>query len=223
MHSPFRDYASHQLDSLPRPWLRLPPRVFVVVCMQSLLPLISRRWSPYAFCAKTRVEPEKLALCFEAARWAPSSYNQQPWHIIYADKYVDPAAHARVLSFMVDFNQSWAENAPVVGIVATRRESEISKQLNPHAGYDCGAAMAYLTMQATELGLHVHQMAGFDLERATNETVMPEGYSAITMFAMGYVADDAQFLSTLLQERNEKQKERVRKELDQVVSAAAFK
>lgn len=189
-----------------------------------LNPLITRRWSPYAFCSKTRVEPEKLAACLEAARWAPSSYNEQPWHIVTADLHADPAAHEKMLSFMVEFNQGWAKHAPVVGLIACRKQSQIfAGNPNAHAEYDCGAAMAMFSLQATELGLFVHQMAGFDAAKATAETVLPEGFSVLTMFALGYEASDLSHLSQLYRDRHEKQKARVRKEPAQVSTPAAFK
>jgi nitroreductase len=189
----------------------------------SINALISRRWSPYAFNASKRVEAEKLALCFEAARWAPSSYNEQPWHIVYADKHTDPAAHARILSFMVEFNQSWAQYAPIVGLVARHSKSNVRDGINPHAEYDCGSAMAMLSVQATELGLHVHQMAGFDSQKADVETQLPEGYSTLTVFALGYVAENVDFLPQALKERHEKQRARVRKEVAQVAAPIKFK
>ena len=191
--------------------------------MSALTPLITRRWSPYAFNPTRHVEPEKLMACFEAARWAPSSYNEQPWQFIYADKFADPAGHARMLSFMVEFNQQWAQHAPVIGIISTHRESELFKKPNPHAEYDCGAAMAFFTFQATELGLAVHQMAGFDPDKATNELDLPDGYKALTIFAVGYTAEDSSFLPEFLQERHKKQQARVRKDLSLVSSAAKFK
>lgn len=111
--------------------------------------LIARRWSPYAFCSKTRVEPEKLAACVEAARWAPSCYNEQPWHIVTADLHTDPAGHAKMVSFMVDFNQGWAKHAPVVGLIASRKQSQLyPEKENSHHHYDCGAAMAMFSVQA---------------------------------------------------------------------------
>ena len=191
--------------------------------MSALTPLISKRWSPYAFSSETRVEPEKLTACFEAARWAPSSYNEQPWHFTYADKFVNPAAHAALVSFLVEFNQQWAKHAPVLAIVSTHKESELFKKPNSHAEYDCGAAVTFFTIQATELGLSVHQMAGFDPIKATNELILPEGYTALTIFAVGYAAEEANFLPEFLQERQEKQKARVRKEFALVASPAQFK
>lgn len=191
--------------------------------MSALTPLITRRWSPYAFASSRPVEPEKLQACFEAARWAPSSYNEQPWHFSYADKAVDPEAHTKFLSFMVEFNQQWAQFAPVLAIISTHRESELFKKPNPHAEYDCGAAVAFFTVQATELGLAVHQMAGFDPVKATAELNLPEGYTALTIFAVGYAADESNFLPEFLQERQEKQKARVRKDLSLVAAPAQFK
>lgn len=191
--------------------------------MSALTPLITKRWSPYAFCPKTRIEPEKLSACFEAARWAPSSYNEQPWHFTYADKFVDPAAHAKILSFLVEFNQQWARHAPVLVLISCHGESELFKKPNPHAEYDCGAAVAFFSIQATEVGLAVHQMAGFDPEKATTDLILPDGYTALTIFAVGYPAQESNFLPEFLQERQEKQKARVRKEFEYVASPAQFK
>lgn len=185
--------------------------------------LLSRRWSPYAFNPGRLVEPEKLALCLEAARWAPSSYNEQPWHIVYADKFSNPEAHARLLSYMVDFNSGWAQHAPVVGLISRRLKSQFQNTPNSHAEYDCGAAMAMLAVQATDLGLHLHQMSGFNPVKADTETKLPEGFSSMTMFALGYLADDVSFLPELYRERNEKQRIRVRKDQGQVSSPAEFK
>ncbi len=195
----------------------------LTIHMSALTPLITRRWSPYAFNSARRVEPEKLMACFEAARWAPSSYNEQPWHFAFADKHIDSDAHAKFLAFMVEFNQQWAQHAPVLAIVSTHRESELFMKPNPHAEYDCGAAVAFFTVQATELGLSVHQMAGFDPIKATQELALPDGYAALTIFAVGYGADDCKFLPEFLQERQEKQKGRVRKDLALVAEAAQFK
>lgn len=124
---------------------------------------------------------------------------------------------------MVEFNQQWAQHAPVIGIVSTRRESELFKKPNHHAEYDCGAAMAFFTFQATELGLSVHQMAGFDPVKATSDLVLPDGYEALTIFAVGYDAEDSSFLPEFLQERQNKQRARVRKEFPLVASSAQFK
>lgn len=191
--------------------------------MNAVTSLITRRWSPYAFCPKTPVESEKLMACFEAARWAPSSYNEQPWYFSYADKFVDPESHAKMVSFMVEFNQQWAQYAPIIGIVSTHRTSELFHKPNQHAEYDCGAAMAFFTFKATELGLSVHQMAGFDPVKATSELNLPNGFEALTIFAVGYAANESSFLPEFLQERQNKQMARVRKEFSLVVSSATFK
>lgn len=94
---------------------------------------------------------------------------------------------------------------------------------NLHAEYDCGAATDFFTFQATELGLAVHQMAGFDQEMATKDLVLPEGYTALTIFAVGYASKESDFLPEFLQKRQETQKARVRKQLTSVASPAHFK
>src|SRR5271168_1775633 len=118
--------------------------------------LIKHRWSPRAFDARP-VEAEKLRSLLEAARWASSSYNAQPWFFIVATKD-DSESYKRVLDTFVEFNQGWAKNAPVLGLTAAKLKFDDGRP-NRHAFHDVGQAMANLVTQAESLGLSVHQMA----------------------------------------------------------------
>ena len=149
--------------------------------------VISRRWSPRAFDSRT-VEPEKLRSLFEAARWAASSYNAQPWYFIVATKD-EPENFKKILDCFVEFNQSWAKNAPVLALSVARLKFEHNGDPNRHAFHDVGQAAANLALQATHLGPQVHQMAGILPDKARQIFGIPDGYEAVAGFAIGYPGD----------------------------------
>jgi nitroreductase len=149
--------------------------------------LLSKRWSPRAFASRP-VEREKLLSLLEAARWAPSSFNEQPWAFILAT-HEQPAEYARVLSCLIEFNQGWAKAAPVLLLGVAHLLLERNQQPNRHGPYDLGAAAANLTMQATAEGLVVHQMAGILPDKARTEFHIPDGWDAMTGIAVGYPGD----------------------------------
>src|SRR5208283_2987605 len=149
--------------------------------------LIQNRWSPRAFSDKP-VSPEILRSLFEAARWTPSSSNEQPWAFIVATKD-DPETHDKILSTLVEFNQAWAKHAPVLAIAVSQMEFARNKTPNRNAFYDTGAAVAHLTAEATSRGLFVHQMAGFDPHKAIEVFHIPKGWEPIAVFAIGYPGD----------------------------------
>ncbi|HTU36280.1 MAG TPA: nitroreductase family protein [Candidatus Acidoferrum sp.] len=146
--------------------------------------ILSERWSPRAFDPRP-VEPEKLRSLFEAARWAASSFNAQPWYFIVATKD-DSENYRKVLESFVEFNQGWAKNAPAVGLSVARLNFEHNSQANRHAFHDVGQAAANLAVEATALGLQVHQMAGILPEKARELFEIPTGYEAVAGFALGY-------------------------------------
>lgn len=148
--------------------------------------LISKRWSPYGFADRDVAESD-LAALFEAARWAASSYNEQPWRYIVARRG-EGEEFARVLSCLVEANQAWARSAPVLalGIAATRFAR--NDRPNKAALHDLGAASAQLTLEATHRGLLVHQMIGIDPDRAREVYDLPENVEALTGLAIGHPA-----------------------------------
>ena len=149
--------------------------------------LLEKRFSPYAFSSRP-VEAEKLHKLFEAARSAPSSYNEQPWRFVVATRE-DSEAFARLLETIIEQNRQWARHAPVLVLSVAKVDFTHNGQPNRHAWYDVGQAAAYLTLQATELGLYVHQMAGFDAGKARQLLNIPEGYEPAAMMAVGYLGD----------------------------------
>ena len=167
--------------------------------------LLRHRWSPRAFDSRP-VEPEKLRAVFEAARWAASSFNAQPWFFIVATKD-DPENFKRVLDCLVEFNQGWAKGAPVVALSVARMKFEHNGEPNRHAFHDVGQAAANLALEATNLGLQIHQMAGILPEKAREIFGIPEGYEAVAGIALGYAGDPAS-LPEKLRERELAPRER---------------
>ena len=145
--------------------------------------VIRARWSPRSFSSR-EVSDEDLKTLLDAARWAASSYNEQPWRFLIARK-TDPG-YDKVLNLLVPFNQAWAKTAPVLIITAAKRTFSHNTDQNFHAWHDVGAALANLFLQATALGLHAHGMAGFDRERAQKELGFPDDFAAVAAVALGY-------------------------------------
>src|SRR5262245_23914817 len=150
-------------------------------------PLIAQRWSPYAF-ADRAVSDDDLRAVFEGARWAASSYNEQPWSYILATK-ANPTEFERLLSCLVEGNQAWAKNAPVLGLGCTSLVFSLNGKPNAAAVHDLGLASASLTLEATARGLYVHQMIGILPDRAREVYRIPEKVQPLTGLAIGYVAD----------------------------------
>src|SRR5688572_2107098 len=149
--------------------------------------LIARRWSPYAF-ADLPVSDADLRSLFEAARWAASSYNEQPWAYVVATK-IDPNGFERLLSCLVEGNQAWAATAPVLALGCTSLQFSLNGKPNAAAVHDLGLASANLTLEATARGLVVHQMIGILPDKARELYRIPEGVEPVTGLAIGYAAD----------------------------------
>ena len=149
--------------------------------------LLRRRWSPRAFSDR-RVDPAIMRSLLEAARWAPSSYNEQPWSFIVATRD-DPVEFGRLLSCLVEGNIQWAQHAPVLMVSVARLYFEDDGKPNRHAFHDVGLAVANLIVQATALGLVVHQMAGIFPDKIRELYGIPEGYEAVAGIALGYPGD----------------------------------
>jgi nitroreductase len=152
-----------------------------------ILHILGRRWSPRAW-ADRPVEAEKIVACLEAARWAASSGNQQPWHFIVATQD-RPDAHRRLLSCVSADNARWACRAPVLMLSVARKASDTDAEPNRYAWHDTGLATAGLMTQATALGLHVRAMGSYSRTKARETFGIPEGFDPVAALAMGYVGD----------------------------------
>ena len=155
--------------------------------MEPIHELLQQRFSPRAFEDRS-VPRETIHSLLEAARWAASSFNEQPWRFIVATKD-DPADFEKLLGCLVPGNQDWAKTAPVLMLSATRLTFTRNDKPNRHAYHDVGLAVSQLIVQATTLGLYVHQMAGFDVDRARQSFGIPEGFDPVAAIAIGYSAE----------------------------------
>ncbi|MEE8602408.1 nitroreductase family protein [Euzebya tangerina] len=145
-------------------------------------PLLADRWSPRAFDADHHLDDEDLAGLFEAARWAPSGNNSQPWRFVVGRR--DDAVHRQLFDALKPGNQTWAGAASVLILAVVNTERPDGSTLR-HAEYDTGGAVALLTVEATHRGLWVHQMAGFSVERAAESIGIDHPYRPLTMIAVG--------------------------------------
>jgi nitroreductase len=148
---------------------------------------LRERWSPRAFSPQP-LDPSDIATLFEAARWAPSSTNAQPWRFL-AVTSGQPEAHAALVNILNRSNQRWAANAPllIVAVAKVTTDSE-PPSVNRHAWYDVGQAVAHLTIQASSMGLSIRQMGGFSPDQARTLFSIPDGYEPVVVIAVGYRA-----------------------------------
>ncbi len=174
--------------------------------------LLARRWSPRAF-AERSVETEKIERLLEAARWASSCFNEQPWVFLIATND-QPAAHNSLLSCLVEGNQVWAKRAPLLMITVAKLHFDHNGHTNRHAIHDVGLAVGNLVVQATTMDLVIHQMAGILPEQIRESYSLLLGYEPVTALAIGYPGD----LTTLPEEfREREQASRSRKTLQEFV------
>ncbi|MGA3170653.1 MAG: nitroreductase family protein [Chthoniobacteraceae bacterium] len=174
--------------------------------------LMRDRWSPRAFLDKP-VEPEKILSILEAARWAPSSSNEQPWHFLLARKE-EPEAFAKLLGCLVEANRVWAKAAPVLLISVAKRTLDHSGKPNRCALHDVGLASENMVLEAVAQGLQAHGMAGIELDKIRGTYALPENFEPIAAWAIGYCGEP-DMLQGPLKERELAPRER--KKLDQFV------
>jgi len=167
--------------------------------------LLKRRWSPRAF-SEQPVGPDMLLTFLDAARWAPSSSNEQPWRFVVATKQ-EPADYDRLLACLLEGNRKWAYRAPVLMLSVARMDFEEDGRPNRHAFHDVGLATENLLLQVSALGLVAHPMAGFDIEKARADLKIPSGYEPVAMIAVGYPGE-LSVLPDYLQQRELKPRER---------------
>lgn len=173
------------------------------------------RWSPRALSG-AGVSVEELMTLFEAARWAPSSYNNQPWRILYARRETEqwPA----FFDLLVEGNQAWAKDAAALLLFVSKETFDFNGKPYPTHSFDTGAAWENLALQATMLGLVTHGMQGFDYERARTELHIPEGFRVEAMIAVGRPGDPTQ----LPEKMREREAPSGRKSLAEITCEGAF-
>lgn len=179
--------------------------------------LLRQRWSPRSFSERP-VPVDVLRSLFEAARWAASCFNDQPWAYIVATND-DAEGFARMASVLVEGNMTWASRAPVLALSVARSNFHHNNTPNRHAFHDVGAASASLTIEATERGLAVHQMGGFFVDRAREVFQIPVAWEPVAAMAMGYPGE----VDTLPEKLRERElAPRTRKPLTEMVMAATW-
>lgn len=180
--------------------------------MEDIHKLIKERYSTVVFSSK-HVEEDKLALLFEAARWAPSAFNEQPWKFIVGIKGKDEN-YENLYNCLMEANQNWAKYAPVLVLSMAQKKSPVTGKPNRFAQYDTGMAVGNLLAQATSLDLYVHQMGGYNVNKAKELFKLGDEYELMAAMAIGYKGDINLFPDDL----NEREsKKRYRKPLDEIL------
>lgn len=178
---------------------------------EGVLPVILERWSPRAFDDRG-VSPADLKVIFEAARWAPSSFNEQPWRFFVGHR--NSETYKKIAETLVPFNQAWATTAPVLILSVAKTRFSHNDSPNNYGVHDLGAADAFITLQAASMGIATHQMAGFDQTKARDAFAIPEVYAIGSVMALGYQGEPS-----ILGEhyRGQEQSPRSRKPLSEIV------
>jgi len=150
-----------------------------------ILDVLAERWSTRIFDPATPIDEQALASALEAARWAPSANNTQPWRFVVARR--GSAAHAQIVDALMGFNQSWATDAAALVVFAS--SAALDGKPLPWAAYDTGQAAAHFTVQAHASGLHTHQMGGFDRDAIAAAFGFGDDIVAVTVMAVGALGD----------------------------------
>lgn len=179
--------------------------------------LIKKRYSTRTF-SEELIDGDVVLSLFEAARWAPSGGNEQPWRFIVAAKN-DPENYWKVFSALADGNKTWAKNAPLLVVGVAKLDRGIDKKLNKYAFYDLSSAVTNLTLQATSKNLYVRQMGGFNPLIIREIFDIPENFEPAVVFAVGYRAEESDMPENI---RQREQTPRTRKPLTEIVFSGKF-
>lgn len=178
-------------------------------------PLFVNRWSPRAMSGE-EISHDDLMGLFEAARWAPSSYNNQPWRFIYAKRNTDH--WQRLFSLLVEGNKIWAKNAAVIVVVISRKNFEFNEKPAITHQFDAGAAWENLALEATSRELVTHGMQGFDFNEARKALGIPDSFDVMAMFAIGKLGQK----ENLPRDLQEREYPSNRKPLEEIVMEGKF-
>jgi nitroreductase len=178
-------------------------------------PILLRRWSPRAMSGEAITEAEMLTL-FEAARWAPSTYNEQEWRFLYARR--DTPQWPLFFNLLIEFNQSWCQRAALLAVVLGHKVFQQNGKENPVHLFDCGSAFENLALQGSAMQLVVHGMQGFDYGKARTTLQVPDDYAVVAMFAVGRPGDPAD----LPESAREREKPSSRKPVQEFICEGGF-
>lgn len=177
-------------------------------------PIFIERWSPRSFLNKD-VPEDVLQSIFEAAHWAPSAANIQPWRFVVARKEAD---REKFHSFIYEGNVAWCDKAPVLTAIVSKTDAEFMGGNNPSHAFDTGAAWGYLALEAAHKGLATHAMGGFDEDKAKEVLNIPENYTVHAVIAIGYQGEK----ETLLDNLQDREKPSDRYEVENIISEGTF-
>ncbi len=177
-------------------------------------PIFLNRWSPRAFSSEP-IDDEVLMSVLEAARWAPSSFNEQPWRFLIARSEED---RVRFVDFLLPMNQAWAKDAPVLLVIISKKTFSHNGTPNKVHHLDAGTASGYLMLQAVQNGLYVHGMAGFDDVKARETLNVPDDFDILAVYAIGQRGETSQ----LPEEMQEREVPSGRKPLSELVMEGGF-
>ncbi|MCW8886770.1 MAG: nitroreductase family protein [Motiliproteus sp.] len=174
-----------------------------------------QRWSPRAFTGEAIREDQLMSL-FEAARWAPSCFNEQPWRFLYAQR--DSSDWQLFLDLLMEGNQAWAENSSALIVVLSKKSFSHNGKPNGTHSFDCGAAWQNIALQAALMGLATHGMAGIHYQRIADELNVPDDFNVEMMIAVGVPAS----ADTLEESLREREKPSDRKAVTETCFAGRF-
>jgi nitroreductase len=177
--------------------------------------LFVERWSPRAMSGESLSEGEILTL-FEAARWAPSTYNEQEWRFLYARR--ETPQWQSIFDLLVEGNQAWCKNAAILVVIVAHKVFAKNGKPNPVHLFDVGAAFENIALQGTAMGLVVHGMQGFDFEKARTTLKVPDDYAVAAMFAAGRPAP----VDVLPEPLREREKPTGRKPVSEFICEGSF-
>jgi len=152
--------------------------------------LILKRWSGVAYDPDKSVDTGALRAMAEAARWAPSCFGDQPWRVIFCSKSANDDAWEKAWNCLAEGNQPWCKHAPVLAIICADTQFSQNDKPNHWSGYDTGSAALSICLQAADLGIMTHQMAGFDPDKARETFTIPQRYKPMAMMTIGYQLEE---------------------------------
>lgn len=167
-----------------------PDTANVLVLEHDILPALAQRRSPRAYAAQP-VPAAELHQVFAAASSASSCFGEQPWRFLVGTRDASPEAYEKILASLAEFNQPWAQAAPVLAVSIAKTHFSHDSNPNAWARHDVGQAVATLAVQGAALGLQIHQMAGFSSDKVRASFGIPAGYEPVAVFTLGYPGDPA--------------------------------
>ncbi|MBI5538818.1 MAG: nitroreductase family protein [Bacteroidia bacterium] len=180
----------------------------------NILSTISNRHSPRSF-DKKNVEKEKIELLIEAARWAPSAFNNQPWRFFIAIKSENEEFYNKAIDCLTDFNKLWARSAPVLILTVVKTTYDHNNNVNKYAFHDLGLAIGNMMNQATDMNLFMHQMAGVKFDKMKELLNLPENHEPVSVIAIGYIGKIEDLPVEIQKVENEKK--RIRKSFEEIL------